>query len=182
MDQGIRKVSRMLVAIAMLSLCGCMQQLKDLNSTLTKTNAAVAQGSTMPNMPEMSELQRQTLHSKLVNKVNDRAIHQAREEARPVIEKILEISACYPRFDIGRYLNAYSVAENSGAYGHSAPMVMMNYHPKSECLTVSRVDSWRMLAKNALSFRAVFVSDASSESSSVNYEMIKQPDGTWLLR
>jgi hypothetical protein len=61
-------------------------------------------------------------------------------------------------------------------------MIGAHYHPKSQCLTVTRLDNWRMLARNAFSFRAVFVSDASSESVQESYEMIKQPDGTWLLR
>jgi len=130
----------------------------------------------------MSERQTMTMNDQLLLKVHDMAVLRAREEARPTIQKVLAIAACYPNWDIGRYLTAYTTAEKAGPYSQTAPMVTMNYHPKSECLTVTRVDNWRMLAKNALMFRALFVSDASSESASVNYEMIKDPDGSWLLR
>jgi hypothetical protein len=41
---------------------------------------------------------------------------------------------------------------------------------------------WRMLARNAFTFRAVYLSEASSESRSINYEMVKQADGAWLFR
>ena len=172
------KQGKVMVILVILLLCGCMQQLKDLNSSLSKTNATLAPGRAMPNMPQMSEPQMHVLHSSLSAKVNDNAIFQAREEARETIEKVMTISACYPGYDINRYLNAYSTGERQ----HVAPMLAAHYHPKSQCLTVTRLDNWRMLARNAFSFRAVFVSDASSESVSENYEMIKQPDGTWLLR
>jgi hypothetical protein len=58
----------------------------------------------------------------------------------------------------------------------------MEYHPKSQCLSVTRLDDWKMHAKNAFSFRAMFVSDASSEGRSITYLMVKQPEGVWLLK
>jgi hypothetical protein len=179
MGKGIRKEGKVLAVIVVFSLCGCsIQQLKDLNSSLSKTNAALAPRSAVPSMPQMTEPQMQALHSRLSVKVNDNSILQVREEARDTIEKILTISACYPSWDIQRYLNAYTTGERQ----HMAPMAATHYHPKSQCLTVTRLDNWRMLARNAFLFRAVFVSDASSESTSIDYEFIKQPDGTWLSR
>ena len=158
------------IIVAVILLCGCTQ-LSALNNTITKTNVAM-------NMPSMTETQNQTMHANLLKKVNDNAIAQARVEAKPTLENILTISACYSKFDINKYLTAYSVA---GKQDYVTPMFMMQYHPKSQCLTVTRLDNWKMAAKNAFSFRAIFVSDASSESRSIFYEMIKQPDGMWLL-
>jgi hypothetical protein len=186
MKNGLSKCGGTAIIIAALSLCGCLQQLTDLNNSLSRASKMLpsesqvaAPGSSLANLPQMSKPQLQIQQSQLSARTNDRAALQAREEARPVLEKVLSRSACYPRTDVYRYLTAYSIGERGG---YPAPMVTMQYHPKSECLTVTRLDNWRMRARNAFSFRAVYVSDASSESATAEYEMIKQPDGAWLLR
>jgi hypothetical protein len=183
-----------LIGITIVYMCGCAQQLQHLSSALAETNRALAGGNkapnqpgmyasntptmSAPNMPTMSEAQAQAMHRHLSSKLGDRALLQAREEAKDNIEKILALSACYPDWQISRYLAPYSM---EGRSDHEAPMLGMNYHPKSQCLGVVRIDNWKMTAKNAFSFRAVFVSEASAESRSIHYEMVKQPDGAWLL-
>lgn len=184
------------IVLVICLLCGCVEQLKELNSALENTrNTLVSSGkSNLPvrsntsvrssepvgsNMPEMSEDQLREMHEHLSTKLNDKALLKAREEATPNIEKILPIFACYPSWDVHRYLAAYSASDK---HEYSGLMFWMKYHPKSQCLSVTRVDNWTRTAKNAVSFRAIFVSDASAESKSVNYEMIRDTDGTWLLR
>jgi hypothetical protein len=183
-----------LIGITIVHMCGCAQQLQHLNNALAETNRALAGGinatnkpgmypsntptMSAPDMPVMSEAQGQAIRIHLSSKLGDRALLQAREEAKDNIEKILAISACFPGWQIHRYLAAYSM---EGRGDHETPMLGMNYHPKSQCLGIARIDNWKMSAKNAFSFRAVFVSEASAESRSIHYEMVKQPDGTWLL-
>ena len=94
MGIGILKHGKTLLSLVIFMLCGCMQQLKDFNSTLSRTNAALSPGSSITsvsNMPQMSEPQIQALHSQLITKVNDNAILHAREEAKGNIEKVLSI-------------------------------------------------------------------------------------------
>lgn len=182
-----------IIVVAVLSLMvllftGCVQQLQDLNAALGKANGFLAPNSAgtpvasrggRGYMPSMSDDQARELRSHLMVKLSDRALAQAKEEAAATIEKILAISACYPDYDIRSYLSAYAVA-GSGIY--YAPMTSMKYHPKSQCLRVTRVSNWKMNAKNAISFSATYVSEASDESSSLFYQMTKEPDGMWLLR
>jgi hypothetical protein len=80
MEKGIRKHGKLLAILVIIFLSGCMQQLKDLNSALSRTNAALAPGGAglnmpnIPSMPQLSEPQMQALHSQLISRVNDRAI------------------------------------------------------------------------------------------------------------
>jgi hypothetical protein len=183
MRNGLSKHGKVATAVAALFLCGCLQQISDLTGTISKTSQIITgnhqpgAGGGLAPMPRMSEAQLQQMRRQLSHKNTDRATFLAREEARPTLEKILTISACYPNFDVDRYLNPYTERG-----GHGAPMVHMEYHPKSQCLTLTRLDNWRMRAANAFSFRAVYISDASSESATREYEMVRQPDGVWLLR
>lgn len=181
-----------IIVTSALSLFGCAQKLNDITSLLNSTKQVLASTGNIPSlpraaglqgdlpaMPRMAEYQTQTLRAQISTKSGDNALAQAREDAKPTIEKILAISACCPDYTLQRYLAAYSVPE-MGYY--EAPMPRMQYHPKSQCLSVTRIDSWKMTARNAFSFRAIYVSEPSGESRSIVYEMIKEPDGTWLQR
>lgn len=164
-------------------LAGCLAQMEALNNALAKGNTAVSNfsgGTAAPPMPVMSGPQRQAMRSQLAVAVSDRGLVLAREEAKGTIEKVLVTSACYTGFDLNQYLQQY--LDPQPDMGLFSPMVRMNYHPKSQCLTITRLDGWRMLAKNAFVFRAVYVSEASSETASLHYKMVKQADGAWLFR
>lgn len=187
MIRVLNRASNVAAALATLSLCGCLQQLTEINNSLSKASQIFSPGSQHGSpagdkvllMPHMTKPQLQTLHNQFSIRPHDPAVVRAREEARPVLEKILTISACHPDMYIHQYLVPYWSGQN---HTPSAPMAGMQYHPKSECLTVTRLDNWRMNARNAFSFRAIYISDASSESRAEYYEMVKQPDGAWLLR
>lgn len=172
----------MLILFSIFSLSGCARQLQDLDRTFSKINSFATSNSSVPtnrsSMPRMSEAQVNTLHTLLMKQVHDQSIAQARAEANSDIEKILRVSACYSDSNPHTVLRQYSLPEKSF---FEMPMWRTQYHPRSNCLTVTRLDSWKMLARNALTFRAVFVSEESSESTQVVYEMRRQPDGVWLL-
>lgn len=167
------------LSFIVVSFSGCAQELSSIQNVLTKTNKMLSSGSTDMSIPRLSPNQSQALQDQLRSKIGDHNIRQAREEAKEELEKILSVSACYSKYDIHRYLSAYSVA---GKQDYLAPMWNMDFHPKSQCLSVIRLDDWKMHAKNAFSFRAMFVSDSSSEGRSVTYLMVKQPEGVWLLK
>ncbi|GFO54497.1 hypothetical protein GMSM_15040 [Geomonas sp. Red276] len=171
------RMSVQIVSLLILSLNSGCAELASLNKAITNKTAAITNNSASLNMPPMSSAQQEQMHSHFQAHFGS-GLQQAVEEARPTIEKTLQISACYPNYDIEKYLQPYT---SGGGVIIGAPMAAMQYHPKTQCLSVVRLDSWKMLARNAFSFRAVFVSDASGESRSLYYNMIKEPDGAWLL-
>jgi hypothetical protein len=171
---ALRKAFESLALATALALPGC-QEFKGVNTFAARSDTASAAQS----LPKMSIRQAQAIHDQLFAKVSDQAIHRARDEARPFIERILGIAGCSPAPDITRYLTPLSTPDASN---QRSPMARMKYHPRSQCLTVVHVDGWRIPADDALSFRAVFLSDLTRESSMMQYEMVKQADGGWLLR
>jgi hypothetical protein len=175
---AVRKAFQALALTTAVALSGC-QEFKGVNTFAARSETASAAGS----LPKMSIRQAQAIHDQLFEKVtdevNDQAIHRARAEARPTIERILGIAGCSPDPDITRYLTPFSTPDASN---QRSPMARMKYHPRSQCLTVVHVYGWRIPTDNALSFRAVFLSDLTREISMMQYDMVKQADGGWLLR
>jgi len=180
---------RFLASISTLTcialVCGCAQQLeqvKQVNQALSTINGA-PRGGNQPMNGGLQPTPSQTaaIDSQLSGPMGDKNIAEARKEAAANISKLLNIMSCTPP---GSYPSAYLTpmkAPGSNATLHVPPTAHMRYHPKSQCLTVSRLDGWRMQAKNAFQFRAVYSSDASGEGASYGYTFIKQPDGAWLL-
>lgn len=166
-----------------LLLSGCVQEMQQLNQGLGAINTALAGGGTGNYggalMPSMTPEQEAALNNAFV-RTSDVRIAQAIAEAQPTITAITKRIACFPgnALDVPRILGPYMAPEYHGPYG---AMSEVSYHPKSQCLTVNRVDGWRMPALNALEYRVVYVSDQSGHSVSKNYRLIKQPDGTWLV-
>lgn len=56
-----------------------------------------------------------------------------------------------------------------------------NTHNLPDCLRGTRISSWQKQGNNAFSFKVLFVSDHSGAGSLLYFEMVKQPDGEWLL-
>ncbi|MEJ8845119.1 hypothetical protein [Variovorax rhizosphaerae] len=168
-----------LATVALLS--GCAQQVKQGNQTLGSTSNPQQSSGPVIGSPQPSQAQLAAIDATLTAPMSDKSIAEARREAAPNISKVLRIMSCSPRGELpNRYLN--SLADpGTNLMNHVAPAIGMQYHPKGQCLTVTRLDGWRMKAKNAFYFRAVYSSDASGESSTRGYSFIKQPDGLWLL-
>ncbi|MDM0111612.1 hypothetical protein QTI66_05595 [Variovorax sp. J22R133] len=166
-------------------LSGCAQQLeqvKQVNQALAAiSNPQTSSGQLGIGGRQPSPAQAAAVDSNLNTAIGDRAIAEARREASSNISKLLRIMSCTPQGEYPqRYLNSMA-APGANVTLYPPPAGTMRYHPKSQCLTVTRLDGWRMQAKNALQFRAVYTSDASGESSNDTYTFIKQPDGFWLL-
>ena len=100
------------------------------------------------------------------------------QESRDLVAEILLISSCNfhaPEDQLRRF------KAPGASLNFVTTTIRMRYHPPSECLDVQRVDGWSGKAKNAFRFRAQFVSAQSGESAERYYELVKQPDGIWLL-
>lgn len=159
--------------------------LETVNRGLARLNQALAGSapvaSTAPVMPQPSDQQIAQLAAALQAPGKPSDVQQMFEEGRQVVGEVLLLSSCYTGWDIQRPLGRYAAPDAvPGAF--ATTMAMLKYHPKSQCLTVQRVDDWQIKARNAFAFRALYVSDASGESRAIRYEFVKQPDGVWLLR
>lgn len=165
-----------------LALAGCQglnDGLTQINSDLTTLNKALAEknnayatgGAILPSVS-----QRDVIRSQLSTKLMDRDLEAAKNEAAATIEKVMGIASCNdkPWQYTSQYLHPQS-------YTSFNMMEFMQYHPKNKCLTMVRLDGWKMAARNAIAFRAVFSSDYSGESSARPFLMRKTPEGVWLF-
>lgn len=108
-------------------------------------------------------------------------------DARNTASKVLLIISCYPERDVYTYLGNYLAPDSYGPAVFRGVIkeniaMHMDYHPAGHCLTIDRIDNIKIEAKNAISFRAIFISDFSGETRERRYLMVKQPDGAWLFK
>lgn len=102
-------------------------------------------------------------------------------EATPNINQVISFLSCYPSYDAGKYLAQYAAPDYSPFAGLATPLRRMQYHSKSQCVTLNKLQGWKMPANNALRFEAIYISDTSGESIKQTYEIVKQPSGEWLF-
>jgi hypothetical protein len=173
---------KLILVVSAVSLIGCTEHLKHINQTLEGVTGVRGGGSAQPpsgpRLPHPTPAQIEALQNQLTVKNADGLVSSARQEAWPTIQRVIGFVACYPGYDGERYLGQYRAPNNGSIWG---VMASLHYHPKSQCLTVVRLDNWSMPARNALAFRAVYISEASGEGRDRTYELVKQPDGAWLF-
>ena len=123
----------------------------------------------------LSKQQKNQLATQLSLKNKEAQLKTMIAEASPTIEKVLAMQACfYPSSSYGMY-------RSSGGYYQSLNNYAFNHHDKSKCVNVQRIKDWKIIAKNALFFRVVYVSEQSGESQELYYEVQKQLDDVWLF-
>ena len=111
------------------------------------------------------------------NKVLSDLVNSARVRAGEVIM----VQSCYRSFDASRLLGRYVMPDMTPEFVFASPMYSLQHHDKSQCLDIDRIDNFKTIAKNAISFRTVFVSPSSGESKVLDYTMTRQADGEWLF-
>lgn len=104
-------------------------------------------------------------------------------EASPTIEKVLAMQACFsPSNSYGVYRsNGGGLFDGPATGGVHGGDYTFTHHDVTRCLNVQRIKDWKASAKNALTFRVVYVSEESGESAEFKYEMQKQLDDVWLF-
>lgn len=130
--------------------------------------------------------QQAALDRLVVAPLQDPAIAGDRAAAAPLIRTLVATGACATNGAAWNALNRQRL-EPKTYYGNWAeanvtPMFAMRYHDKRRCLDVARLGDWSKPARNALAFRARYVSEASGEAGTLLFVMQKDADGTWLLR
>lgn len=109
------------------------------------------------------------------------------KSASETVLKVTQFLSCYPSFPVSEHLMRYVAPGDEQVAGFIFQGVMdrgayggFRYHPKSQCVSVDRIDSVKAKANNALSYRVIFLSDSSGETYIGRYTIARQPDGVWL--
>ncbi len=191
------KIFRVFLCLAVIPiLSGCAAELsknlQTLNQSLQTRQAAgnSALGFSQNVMPP-SETAR--FESKLSPNSSDRALTANWNSLKPLADKLVSLSACgvgpWPQNggqneieawkSLGRYIDPD--VRNPHSHG-SFPLAIWHtqYHPRSACMNILRVDKWSMPSKNSISFRVQFISDISNETVFVIYLFKANEEGTWL--
>lgn len=114
---------------------------------------------------------------------NDR-IRDMVKDAASTIVAVAERVSCLSN-DTGRSALAEFAAPNKSNFIYlNYPMHFAGgtkYHDKAFCMTVLRISGWQAPANNALSYEITFKADDSGETKSLNHEIVRQSDGSWLF-
>jgi chaperonin GroEL (HSP60 family) len=197
---SMKTMTRAALAVAaVFVLGGCQQALDQLARDLDALNGTGNPGA--PRQPvagggaAMSEAVR--TYKTQVDIPNDPKVSAAFDEALPTIKKVLGMQQCMPKINDANaitaqlnQLNQYTIPSFDASANYrgwhiqqgSIPMWNVTYHNTSKCLAVQAIDSVALLAANAISIRAIYISTESHEMVKFKYEFQKWSDGSWRLR
>jgi hypothetical protein len=193
-----------LIGLVMLS-SGCAEDLKNLQQFNSSLSTLAAGGQPRPaffgdqatpifSQNVMSPNIVDAFQSKLTPPSNNGAISANWTSAKPLVEKVVGLGAC----GVGPYANNGGQDEieawkslgrwtdpdvKNPLVSGSFPLAIWHtqYHPKSSCMSILRIDKWAKPSRNTLAFRVQFVSDASDETVYINYLFKILDDGTWVF-
>ncbi|MBS1169145.1 MAG: hypothetical protein H6R01_63 [Burkholderiaceae bacterium] len=117
------------------------------------------------------------------------------QAAMQMAEKFVTLAACgigpYPQNGAQNEIEGWKTMrrwidpddQNPHAYG-SLVLAMWHaqYHPKSTCMAINRIDRWSQPAANAISMRIQYYSPASNETAMANYAFKRMADGAWVFK
>ena len=102
--------------------------------------------------------------------------------AAPTIESFVRTEGCITERN-GAVLNPFAAPGRlfDGTGFQGGPMAQMQYHDKTACVTVKRIQNWKMVSPKLLRFDVVYVGDDGEEHSIRHHELMRQPKGGWLF-
>ena len=102
--------------------------------------------------------------------------------AAPTIESFVRTEGCITERN-GAVLNPFAAPGRlfDGGSFQGGPMAEMQYHDKTACVTVKRIQNWKMVSPKLLRFDVVYVGDDGEERSVRRHELTRQPKGGWLF-
>ena len=102
--------------------------------------------------------------------------------AAPTIESFVRTEGCITERN-GAVLNPFAAPGRlfDGTGFQGGPMAQMQYHDKTACVTVKRIQNWKMVSPKLLRFDVVYVGDDGEEHSIRRHELVRQPKGGWLF-
>lgn len=130
----------------------------------------------------ITDAQSAKIDAALQVKSPDKALTQAVAEAAAAIAPFLKIHSCMTGYNASS-LNVFAAPGKTYPNNNytKGPMPTMYKHDKAACVSVVRIQGWKMPSPNSLRFEVVYASDQSGESGKGQHEVQKQPGGEWLF-
>jgi hypothetical protein len=165
-----------------LALAGC-SYLAPLLPDYTPTSPAGPPPVVSPSgLAPITEEQVERIREAIVAKPPTPAVAKIVQSAAPTIESFVRTEGCITARN-GTVLNPFAAPgrlfDATGFQG--GPMVEMHYHDKTACVTVKRIQNWKMVSPKLLRFEVVYVGDDGEERSVRRHELMRQPKGGWLF-
>lgn len=106
--------------------------------------------------------------------------------ALPTLRPYIVTSVCVQedtatRGLIEKFVRSRGTTVFNGDLGSMSPGKRIKHHDMVGCLTLTRIQNWKRVAANELSFDIVFTAEDSDESCLWKNVVHKELDGVWLI-
>lgn len=180
MKFGLRTAA--LACTAPLALAGCSYLAPLLPGYAPPPPPAPPPVVSSNGLAPITEEQVERIREAIVTKPPSPAVAKVVRSAAPTIESFVRTEGCITARN-GAVLNPFAAPgrlfDNTGFQG--GPMAEMQYHDKTACVTVKRIQNWKMVSPKLLRFDVVYVGDDGEERSVRRHELMRQPKGGWLF-
>ncbi|QNK71178.1 hypothetical protein [Variovorax sp. PAMC26660] len=130
----------------------------------------------------ITDAQVERIREAIGGKAPSPAVGKVVRSASPTIESFVRAEGCITARN-GAVLNPFAspgrLFDGTGFQG--APMSEMQYHDKTACVTVKRMQNWQLASPKLLRFEVVYVGDDGEERAIKRHELMRQPKGGWLF-
>jgi hypothetical protein len=185
--RGNRPATRLAAVLActapLLMLTGCslfppwrQQQPPAAPAPAKQPPSVVSRNGLAPITDEQVE----RIRSQIDTRAPSPAVENAVRSAAPTIESFLRTEGCITARN-GAVLNPFAAPGRlfGGPGFAGGPMTQMQYHDKTACVTVKRIQNWKMPTRQLLRFDVVYVGDDGEERALEQHELKRQPQGGW---
>jgi hypothetical protein len=153
------------------------------NTGIVPPPAQHAAHTAMRGFAPITEAQQAATRREISKNVVGEKLRPLVADAAPAIASFLDQLACLADYTAASALNASAAPgiDLQNRYAMLRPMRGAQYHDKGTCMSVMRVNGWKAPANNALQFEVVYKADDSGEVAKLQHEVVRQPDGSWLV-
>ena len=171
-----------LACTAPLALAGCSYLAPLLPSYAPPPPPAPPPVVSPSGLAPITEEQVERIREAIVTKPPTPAVAKVVRSAAPTIESFVRTEGCITARN-GAVLNPFAAPGRlfDGTGFQGGPMADMQYHDKTACVTVKRIQNWKMVSPKRLRFEVVYVGDDGEERSVRRHELTRQPKGGWLF-
>ena len=171
-----------LACTAPLALAGCSYLAPLLPSYAPPPPPAPPPVVSPSGLAPITEEQVERIREAIVTKPPTPAVAKVVQSAAPTIESFVRTEGCITARN-GAVLNPFAAPGRlfDGTGFQGGPMAEMQYHDKTACVTVKRIQNWKMVSPKRLRFEVVYVGDDGEERSVRRHELTRQPRGGWLF-
>ncbi|MGJ3703212.1 hypothetical protein [Variovorax sp. AFSI2.2] len=166
-----------------LALAGCSYLAPLLPASMQPPPAAPPPPVVSPSgLAPITEGQVERIREEIATNPPTPAVARIVRSAAPTIESFVRTEGCITARN-GAVLNPFAAPGrlfDSGSF-QGGPMAEMQYHDKTACVTVKRIQNWKMVSPKLLRFDVVYVGDDGEERSVRRHELTRQPKGGWLF-